>query len=46
MVHFMTLNGQRLMSYGYQNMAGLLNSEKSGQTCPFGKNQDFCEILT
>jgi hypothetical protein len=24
MVHFMTPNGQQLMSYGYQNMAGLL----------------------
>jgi hypothetical protein len=31
MVHFTTPNGQWLTSYGYQKMAGLLNSGKSGQ---------------
>jgi hypothetical protein len=32
MVHFMTPNGQRLMSYGYQNMAGLLTSTETLDT--------------
>jgi hypothetical protein len=32
MVHFATPNGEWLTSYGYQKMAGLLNSGKSGHT--------------
>jgi hypothetical protein len=32
MVHYLTPNGQRLMSYGYQKLARLLNQGKSGQT--------------
>jgi hypothetical protein len=32
MVYFTTPNGQRLRSYNYRNMAGLLNSGKNGQT--------------
>jgi hypothetical protein len=41
MIHFTTLNSQRLTSYGYRKMAGLLNREKSGQTVPFGISLDL-----
>jgi hypothetical protein len=45
MVHYPTPSGLRLLSYGHQNLVGLLNSGKSGQIWPSGINQDSDEIL-
>jgi hypothetical protein len=44
MVHYLTPCGLRLTSYDHQNLVGLLNSGKSGQTWPSVINQDSDEI--